>query len=626
MSFRHSSTMGSISKRAALFFGLTFISTICLFSILAPYAFTWEADPVLTTGTFIREPHVTELREEINALRTAKDPLGLTLPPIAWTDDPIVAGSTLVRQIHFEEMQDALLEIYEGPWTTLLPEFGAINTNQAISLTDLQDLRLSVDTVGWVGDNICQHPPETCANSSDCRDNPCETWVLMPGYACGADCPAGGPSCGPNERCYSQMCGTPDNCQVYYSCQRFSDEVTQCNCGDNVCSAPYENLTECFADCGCGNSLINSGEQCDTANLNGQSCASRGFSGGTLGCSGGCSFDTSSCYSCGNLTCESGKGENGTNCPHDCCDANTTCGSQGRADGYNYCTGNISSPQNGSSAGYTFVPNATISGFCDSATEAYTSSYTCDGTTYRCCDPQAGTIAGKWSSGACGCNNNGVQDGDEAGVDCGGTHCGSCQVCNNGIIEGTEACDQNSVGCTTGGYAGTRTCNGSCTGYGACVTTQSCGDGSINGPEVCDGASLGGQTCVSEGYSGGSLGCQAGCAGLNTSGCFICGDVNCEYTEGENSANCPADCTDNCGNGNLDPGEVCDGANLAGQSCLSQATAGGTLTCVNCAFDKSGCNVCDASSCDTWNPLWPCQCDSFCTSAGDCCTNAPLAC
>ena len=51
----------------------------------------------------------------------------------------------------------------------------------------------------------------------------------------------------------------------------------------------------------CGNNIVESGEVCDGTNLNGQTCASQGFSGGTLGCSSDCgSYETSGCY---NNTC-----------------------------------------------------------------------------------------------------------------------------------------------------------------------------------------------------------------------------------------------------------------------------------------------------------------------------------
>lgn len=45
----------------------------------------------------------------------------------------------------------------------------------------------------------------------------------------------------------------------------------------------------------CGNGVVESGEQCDGTNLNGQTCVSRGFTGGTLSCSGSCTFNTASC-------------------------------------------------------------------------------------------------------------------------------------------------------------------------------------------------------------------------------------------------------------------------------------------------------------------------------------------
>jgi hypothetical protein len=45
----------------------------------------------------------------------------------------------------------------------------------------------------------------------------------------------------------------------------------------------------------CGNGIVESGEQCDGENLNGQTCATQGFDGGKLTCSAECTFDTSGC-------------------------------------------------------------------------------------------------------------------------------------------------------------------------------------------------------------------------------------------------------------------------------------------------------------------------------------------
>ena len=46
-----------------------------------------------------------------------------------------------------------------------------------------------------------------------------------------------------------------------------------------------------------------------------------------------------------------------------------------------------------------------------------------------------------------------------------------------------------------------------------------CGNGSIEVGETCDGSNLGGQTCLSHGYSGGTLACASDCASFDTSGC-----------------------------------------------------------------------------------------------------------
>jgi len=45
----------------------------------------------------------------------------------------------------------------------------------------------------------------------------------------------------------------------------------------------------------CGDSIVESPEECDSSSLNGASCTTQGFTGGTLSCSSACEFDTSSC-------------------------------------------------------------------------------------------------------------------------------------------------------------------------------------------------------------------------------------------------------------------------------------------------------------------------------------------
>ena len=49
----------------------------------------------------------------------------------------------------------------------------------------------------------------------------------------------------------------------------------------------------------CGNGIINPGEVCDSANLNGQTCGTRGYTGGTLACYSNCTFNITGCMSGG---------------------------------------------------------------------------------------------------------------------------------------------------------------------------------------------------------------------------------------------------------------------------------------------------------------------------------------
>jgi hypothetical protein len=99
-----------------------------------------------------------------------------------------------------------------------------------------------------------------------------------------------------------------------------------------------------------------------------------------------------------------------------------------------------------------------------------------------------------------------------------------------------------------------------------------CGDNVAQAPEVCDGTDLNGQTCVSQGFSGGgTLACNGTCNGFDTSGC-IGGPV--------------------CGNGVIETGEQCDGGSLGGATCTSLGFSGGTLACSgSCTYDTSGCTT-----------------------------------
>lgn len=98
-----------------------------------------------------------------------------------------------------------------------------------------------------------------------------------------------------------------------------------------------------------------------------------------------------------------------------------------------------------------------------------------------------------------------------------------------------------------------------------------CGDGLINRPgEACDGGVPSGVTCESLGLGPGTLTCSPQCT-LSTVGCTA-----------------PPVCGDNLRN---QASEVCDGTDLAAQTCQSQGFSSGHLACAtDCrSFDVSGC-------------------------------------
>ena len=187
---------------------------------------------------------------------------------------------------------------------------------------------------------------------------------------------------------------------------------------------------------------------------------------------------------------------------------------------------------------------------------------TCSGLNYFC---------GTWSDG-CGSSLN-------------------CGVCNSGFFcDAAGQCISNSctpkVPPTLLGVCGSFTCgtaaNGTCgqvncgtcgAGFSCnnqtqlCVTT--CGNGIVNSGEQCDGTNLSGQTCVSQGFTSGTLLCNS----------------NCQFNTTQ--------CSTTIGNG------VCD----AGETCAQEPTAcqGHQATC------SSG-NICISGSCQS-------------TSGGVGCTN-----
>ena len=64
---------------------------------------------------------------------------------------------------------------------------------------------------------------------------------------------------------------------------------------------------------------------------------------------------------------------------------------------------------------------------------------------------------------------------------------------------------------------------------GGVVQPAVCGNNLREGAESCDGIDLGGQSCVTQGFSGGTLACNGNCS-FNTSGCTVCLPIGASCT------------------------------------------------------------------------------------------------
>ncbi|MBU1411903.1 hypothetical protein KKD52_08150 [Myxococcota bacterium] len=119
-----------------------------------------------------------------------------------------------------------------------------------------------------------------------------------------------------------------------------------------------------------------------------------------------------------------------------------------------------------------------------------------------------------------------------------------------------------------------------CTDNPPTNTGPLCGNGQIDAGEICDGLDLGGQTCVELGYTGGTLGCLSDCSDFDETGC--------------DGATGPV-----CGDSLSEGSEVCDGSDLRGKSCITQGWDGGILRCnAGCAsYNTAGCWFNNSGSC-----------------------------
>ncbi len=150
--------------------------------------------------------------------------------------------------------------------------------------------------------------------------------------------------------------------------------------------------------------------------------------------------------------------------------------------------------------------------------------------------------------------------------------------CGDGVVQPGEVCDGD-IACTSPGgsfldcSACTAFTSGPCTPSGG----TRCGDGTLDPGEACD-----------DGNTADCDGCSAECSVEAMGNGRIDCDEECDDGNLVDCDGCDAEGIVECGNGTIDVecGEVCDGANVAGQVC-----GAGRVACrPDCrAVDRTGC-------------------------------------
>jgi cysteine-rich repeat protein len=377
----------------------------------------------------------------------------------------------------------------------------------------------------------------------------------------------------------------------------------------------------------CGNGRIDAGEECDKTDLNGQSCTTLEFLGGSLSCTNLCKFNTSKCTGavvyCGDGIIDPGEEceGNGIVTNRRCSDIGNFTGGTLRCSNCHYDT-NQCIGRSGGTCGDGIVAvgeqcDGGVGGVggknCTDINPAYTGGtlrcYTnnCTYDTRSCTTAQPYCLDGiKNGNEVCDTLDWGTVQScsDLSGFMSGSLSCGDdCHLnttncvpyppkgCNNGIVETGEECDINDLNgksCATIGsgnfVSGTLKCASDCKfDTSSCLlATNFCGDGRVGGVEQCDGG-IGNMTCIklNDAFTDGTLKCNPKNA-----------NNQCMY----NTSSCIGPTGGYCGNSQVEVSEQCDGS-IEGKTCsnINPVYTGGNLGCNSpssssaCMYDMSRC-------------------------------------
>ncbi|MEM8609207.1 MAG: hypothetical protein AAGF92_19045 [Myxococcota bacterium] len=339
--------------------------------------------------------------------------------------------------------------------------------------------------------------------------------------------------------------GGEGECWACVSLQTCGDNVAEGteSCDDGVQNGTGNNL--CLSDCSdtqvCGDGTQNGTEFCEQGDSITCTSLGAGFLGGTASCDSACAaWDVSTCTTSGDCG-------NGTTDPGEVCDDGVNDGGEGECLA---CQGTQSCGDG--------TPEGTES--CDDGPANGSGDNFCLGDcsgVQSCGDAQA--------NGTEVCDDGTNDGGDEQCL----PGCQAIQSCGDGTANGTEVCDD---GVNDGG-------NNGC--LPSCQAVQVCGDGTQNGTEFCEQGDTVTCTDLGGGFLGGTASCDAACAAWDTAPCTTAAD---------------------CGDGVVDPGELCDdGVNDGGngqclacqgfQACGDSVTEG-TEACDDGASNGGGEGFC----------------------------------
>jgi len=403
----------------------------------------------------------------------------------------------------------------------------------------------------------------------------------------------------------------------------------------------------------CGDGVLDADEDCDGEELDGEDCQSQGFDSGNLVCNADCTFDTSACIVdpvCGDDTV------NGD----DVCDGDDLdgedCASQGFDGGdltcLKDCTGFDTSA-------------CTFDAVCGD--DMVGGAEACDGADLGGED----CVSQGFDGGALSCLDDCTALDTSACVDA---------VCGDDMAEAPEDCDGADLAgedCVSQGFGpGPLACAGDCTFDTSACAPAPCEDediGGATGPAVTMGDLNVADDDLPQSCAGGggldhvvlftapgpgvftfdTFGSDYDTALALFASCDVMSEISCnddavglqselalDMAAGEevriaiggfNAAAgnyilniTPPVAGGVCGNGAVEGMEACDGADFAGEDCISQGFDGGALACaVDCTIDTAGCFV--GSDCCVANGTPGCDdaaCEaSICGADAFCCDN-----